>query len=661
MFSNQISSGKKICSAFDTRLNTWVTLIAEMQSGKTGTFMFVACESLFRKDENKVNKVVIFSGNREIELYKQTKEQDKFFEDYKSYMISDGISEEESMIHIQICKDSIEVVWGPHLKSYIKVDKTLYIWEESHYGQSQNQEVDKFITRMGISATGTTCEGDFLLSVSATPFSELSDNHYLKQDKWLVSLKPAETYMGVKKMLANGQINVYTNITKQFTQNLNMYDNYGIVRASNKVQQKLIPIAKSKGWEVIPYDNKNKNMELDDILKDKPKSKTIIFIKQMIRMGKVLIKTHVSFVMETSLSQTDTMLQGLLGRMCGYHTHDNIDVYLLEKARYTTVNVYKKGKQVYKVYNKNGKNVRQKVTMRVKMEPNLVKQELERYISFSDGNFKSIPMKGSNLVKETLKDRIPIIPLRIKLDPDPDKKISETIIDAIDRNIVDSKNSPEITSKVCAIARRISVARQHYKMTHIVTDENIEKDHFKLHTKSKDKELYDKTFRDIKQAYQDGIAKCNFGSRYGVAAHVDEIAVFVNKKYMYITAQIPFENVCVPTTTRKEVFCKELQIPELAFGAEFKIPINPLCATDSSVLLSTLTQLSKAGRGFDISRITSNGGQYKGITLSPDVFLSLKGFISKQLLEDGVILNWKMAKGPTTQMVRLSEISWNYI
>ena len=53
--------------AFET--DQYVLLAAQMQSGKTGTFMYVAEQMLMN---NKVDQVVIFSGNRESLLKKQT-------------------------------------------------------------------------------------------------------------------------------------------------------------------------------------------------------------------------------------------------------------------------------------------------------------------------------------------------------------------------------------------------------------------------------------------------------------------------------------------------------------------------------------------------------------------------------------------------------------
>ena len=47
---------------------------------------------------------------------------------------------------------------------------------------------------------------------------------------------------------------------------------------------------------------------------------TVILLKDRLRAGKVVPKEHIGFVWEDATSsKTDTLVQGLLGRMCGYY------------------------------------------------------------------------------------------------------------------------------------------------------------------------------------------------------------------------------------------------------------------------------------------------------------------------------------------------------
>jgi flagellar motility protein MotE (MotC chaperone) len=61
VFPQQIAAALEIIAAFDK--HTYAILLAQMQSGKTGTFMLVLSEMIRL---GKVEYGYIFSGNREI-------------------------------------------------------------------------------------------------------------------------------------------------------------------------------------------------------------------------------------------------------------------------------------------------------------------------------------------------------------------------------------------------------------------------------------------------------------------------------------------------------------------------------------------------------------------------------------------------------------------
>ena len=66
----------------------WVMLVAQMQSGKTGTFLLVAAEML---REGKVEKVIIICGNSEKELKAQLqKDMREFRPKYRKYLKDDS-------------------------------------------------------------------------------------------------------------------------------------------------------------------------------------------------------------------------------------------------------------------------------------------------------------------------------------------------------------------------------------------------------------------------------------------------------------------------------------------------------------------------------------------------------------------------------------------
>jgi len=102
---------------------------------------------------------------------------------------------------------------------------------------------------------------------------------------------------------------------------------YGIVRCMGKKEKQYQSIAETLGWTVQYYNLEKKDVNIG--LSNAPTTNTIIFIKGALRMGKQICKTHVGFVFETTETpNTDTVLQGLLGRMCSFTNVSHVRIYL---------------------------------------------------------------------------------------------------------------------------------------------------------------------------------------------------------------------------------------------------------------------------------------------------------------------------------------------
>ena len=91
-------------------------------------------------------------------------------------------------------------------------------------------------------------------------------------------------------------------------------------------------IARSNDYEYISVfatkvgESASESLEF---LKTKPQKQTVVHICGKARMGQVLDKTHIGMVYEQSENpNTDTILQGLLGRMCGYDKPQDIEIYI---------------------------------------------------------------------------------------------------------------------------------------------------------------------------------------------------------------------------------------------------------------------------------------------------------------------------------------------
>ena len=328
-----------------------VVLFAQMQSGKTNAFLFLAGEMLRLE---KVENVVIFSGNRETELKDQLSELEisRFYERvYRRHLEKLNVDISDEFIDRIISK--INVVWGTELMKKLETvatKNTLYIEEESHFAQSVGQMPHKFIKSIGLSLNGDSSSlierNNYVCSVSATPFSEMSDVVHLNQNKKIVFMQPGESYRGVswykehdkivgfdkwqeklqeiiaRKCHSPAWLAVMNELrTSAIASPVAETPKWAIIRVRGEAQvDEVKAMCASSNWSAVRYDQGNKG-ELKSLkdLATPPEVNTIVIIKELCRMGTVVPKQHISFVMETSTNpRTDTVLQGLLGRMCGY-------------------------------------------------------------------------------------------------------------------------------------------------------------------------------------------------------------------------------------------------------------------------------------------------------------------------------------------------------
>ena len=330
----------------------FVVLLAEMQSGKTGTYMHFALKAIC---DGRFDRVLIVSGTSDTALREQTKDDLKnAIESFACIyaVIPDLIFKMQKNIKVCFGKQVSKINVGE------KLFRTLIIHDESHYAQSkENIPFKNFYKKYGFEKA---LSGDFsilrknecaILDVSATPFSELIQNENVKssqhdivlEEKGVVHLKTGDGYIGVKEFNNSGKIQFSS---KPITENrhehlipvLRNYRNdkkFLVVRTqrADKDRELIKRIANSLELEYreIFGGSSKKSFE---ILKQKPNKTTIIHLCGKARMGQVLHKEHIAMMYESSVSpNADTLLQGLLGRCCGYHRNNNIDIFVSHKRK----------------------------------------------------------------------------------------------------------------------------------------------------------------------------------------------------------------------------------------------------------------------------------------------------------------------------------------
>jgi len=353
---NQIVCGKSIIKEFDND-KYHLLLLAQMQMGKSGTYWYVIYNMLFGTG-NTVDNVLVLSGNRETELHQQVY-QDK--QEYKKWYFSqpevvEGRTKDEIKTMKKSCAEKITILWGTQLSNtdYKVKENTLIVWDEAHYAQSEDNTPDRFfknqnlesLINSSVSLDDARKNNVKVLSVSATPFSQLTVNCDNNDDSSIfkcMRLEPSPNYYGVKYYRDNNRIHKSFLLdyghTESFTQLIDKYTSFEdpkfmIIRANNKDSYNIVlDVCNEREIECLIYDSTHKGMDIN-ILKNKPKKPTVVLITGMLRMGKVLHKQHINMVFESatknkSSRKTDTGLQGLLGRVCGYSTNGfNIHVYV---------------------------------------------------------------------------------------------------------------------------------------------------------------------------------------------------------------------------------------------------------------------------------------------------------------------------------------------
>lgn len=324
-------------------LGYFCLLLAQMQSGKTGVFYFVAFEMLRNK---VVEGVDILCGSSDIQLRNQHRldnpEMQDIYDKYQMYLLElKDMSLNKVQDIIKDIKSRIRVLFGVEMTKATEegpYENRLIIHDESHYAQSKNNRPSKFLEKRGVSANGSPGilhkNNIYYLSVSATPVSELSDLFHQRQRKFVVRMLPGAGYQSVQNYLEQGNIHGYDTWEHGFQNaiaktRVNNNTGYGIVRISEKFKNDAQTYLRNTGYDIVHYDaNHTRNKHINDILRTLPVRPTIIFIKGMLRMGERIVKDHILFCLESSHgSKTDTLMQSLLGRCCGYHTNDRIQFY----------------------------------------------------------------------------------------------------------------------------------------------------------------------------------------------------------------------------------------------------------------------------------------------------------------------------------------------
>lgn len=307
-----------------------------MQSGKTGSIKYL-CNNILPKIGFLKNEqtVMFLTSMTDKDLYSQNS---SILEGYNSHII-------------------VKKMHDFKLNGLIDVDYNnvaLIVRDEDQYGCGKDSSFDT-----GFFNNLRKVYHDIpLLSVSATPFDVLDAKNKC-YDVDIIHGERPKNYFGISEMIEMGHIK---NLDDNYQHFQSSEDGLSFISSEikecyfhlKKYEKGLAILRTSKTSEALELKNQLKTLEdsgefeivvigckkecdfginngirsLSNLIERKRK-KVILLVINALSAGKDLgpLKQHVKFVMETRKTQLANSVQGLPGRICGYHTNRDLIVY----------------------------------------------------------------------------------------------------------------------------------------------------------------------------------------------------------------------------------------------------------------------------------------------------------------------------------------------
>jgi hypothetical protein len=335
----------------------YALLRALCQAGKTGAFHRLI-RTMFENGD--ITHAYIICGSNELTLRQQAEDDArKYNPEYYRTREHERQDEEQT----------IQVFFRQDFKTANNfcIRNALIICDETHLVQRIDQEFAAFLRRFNISMDGNpealNANNCYLVSVDATPYSEIASIAHKETpfEKIVVELEPGEGYVGTeyyystnKQMMPTFSLTSLENRRKFVdlvhqtrcpTPNRNTYVmmRLNTSRANHETERHIRNLAAENGWDVLQYTSESRDIAITrkeqqelnaktrrvipyTCMEDEPTRPTIIIVRGRLRAGKVVPKYYVNFVWEGArMSNTDAVVQGLLGRMCGYRNRAGQD------------------------------------------------------------------------------------------------------------------------------------------------------------------------------------------------------------------------------------------------------------------------------------------------------------------------------------------------
>jgi hypothetical protein len=332
---NQQEIATKVHEAANETLYTMV--IAKTQSGKTGSMLEVIKKAIEYCGTPPKN-IFIITGLSSTEWKEQTKSR---FPDILKPQI----------FHNNDVDGKLEM-------SLRGKQNVLIVIDEMHMAAKESQTIARTFRNCNLENPEFTMKNRIrIVEYSATPDGTLRDRLRLQERSKIVMAEPGRGYIGPFELMDRGDIFQATdlsekhNVAKLHSHIMEKFHEpkFHIIRVHTQGKKRdgiSINFDELKyigDFETRTYQQKDGDIEdLNTFLSIAPMKHTFIFIKDMLRCAKTLVKTNIGVVYERLVKNVNdtAIIQGLLGRMTGYDVPDHISIF-------TNINTVERYRQLW--------------------------------------------------------------------------------------------------------------------------------------------------------------------------------------------------------------------------------------------------------------------------------------------------------------------------
>jgi hypothetical protein len=321
VYPNQKDAATEICAELFDKGKTVVTLIAEPQVGKTGTFLETAYEACMHPNDASIvdpGNVFIITGMSDTDWQKQTK--------------TDMLEPFRNRVYHRGRLNSTDRTDGFYT-NLANASNALLIFDECHIGAEKEHQISSMLHRLGLLNLAVLKQRNIkLLEVSATPGATLYDTLAWGQENHsIVILKPSPKYTGFRHFIAEKRIHESFDLTEEteleklitFIRTTFPDPLWHVIRLPSKsrknkeLELKLSQLCAREGWNAMNHSAIDRIDELDYHMSTQPTRHTILLIKEFWRAGKRLNDTYFGIGHDAPTEDVNVAAQGIAGRLCG--------------------------------------------------------------------------------------------------------------------------------------------------------------------------------------------------------------------------------------------------------------------------------------------------------------------------------------------------------